>query len=365
MSSPRPTDELGHTLCAWLDAQLPAEDARNFEAVLADDPELRSQADDYRRTDALVRAWYTALTVPAAAPPTVPVRTARPWFGRRLRLVGLAGAAAVLIVALLNLFPPPSSSTVRAADVVGRTGRRADAAPGLLATFRATIITPLATPDAQGNREERRTATGEIRFGPLSAAPLWFRCRETWAATDEEPELVRTWGQTVGFEDGQDVQRQWLREKQGRSVITRQMTMTFDPNVPAPGGPLAAGRDDGSPVDVRTRQAVEGLATLVRGFKKDAFQQWMGYDWQALGGQGTTRDPWIYRVELGAPAGVQKGVRTTWTLRLVSAAAGIIDHVELEETVRDLRTRTLLSSFQTVYTLQLRTEPWPATAFDP
>jgi len=354
-------DGPGLLLCAWLDGELPEAEASAFAARVSDDVQLRRRADDFRRTDALVRNWYGTLAVrTATARPTPPrARPAR----RVLRLTGLA-AAVFLIVGGLFWFWPGASAESRAAEAVQRTGKRAAEAPGILVTFEAIVLTPREQPDARGNREEKRTATGEIRFGPLWNQPLLFRCRETWAATDDEPELVRSWGQTVIHGAEEQRTSQWLKEKQGRNVIFREITQSFDPNVPPPDGPLGDDRLDGSPVDLRTRQAVEGLAALVRSFRSDPFLKWMGYAWRQEGGKGTAQEPWRYRMELGPSPEARKGVRTTWVLRL-SSKEGVIDRIELEETVVDGQTATLLSSFRTSYKLELRTENWPAGTFDP
>jgi hypothetical protein len=354
-------DHGGTTLCAWLDGELPEAEASAFALKLDEDAGLRDEVERFRRSDALVRAWYGSLTQ-WTAPGRLPLpgrRTSRPF----LRLGGMAAAVFLIIVSLFALWPGGSTES-RAQEVVERTGQSAVDAPGILVTFKAVVITQRDEPDARGNREDKRTAKGEIRFSHLWSRPLLFRSQETWAAVDDEPELVRSWGQAVIPGDDRLLVSQWLTERQGRSFIAREITRGFDANLPPPGGPLSDDRADGSPVDLRTRQAVEGLASLIRSFHSDPFLKWMGYSWRQDGGKGTRAEPWRYRMQLGPPTTEKKGIHTAWTLRLSAPEKnGIIDRIDLEERVIDGQTGAQLSSFQTEYKIELRTEAWPAETF--
>lgn len=351
-------DQPGARLTAWLDGELGYDEATAFAALVESDPGLRRDVKEFRRVDNRVRGWYSSLVVseglPRTGPQPAPRRTAAPSAGRRLFIAGLAAAGALLVIGL-NLFSPRSTG-LSAAELVARTGRAIAVAPGMRVTFTAVSVQRWPRLDGTGVREEERTARCEIRFGNMDAGRLLFACRETWDATADEPVLIRHWGQTA--------EGQWLWEKQGKSVTMQAITGMFDPAGPVRVGPLAGGAGGASPVDPRTRQAVEGLAVLARSFNKDPFLKWLGGDWKLLGGRGTRQEPWAYRLEPNG-AGAGGPTRTVWTLQITAAGGdatideSLIDRIELRETITDTKTKELLSSLHTVYRLELRDTPWP------
>lgn len=339
-------------LHAWLDGELSDEAARTFTARLAEDAELRAEAEHFRQTDRLVRDWYQSLPVETAPPRTV--EPAQPHAARRRWRWAALVAAAVLLAFLGRTLWPQRAAALSAAEVIQRAGEEIAAAAGLRVEFTAAFMQRLPLPDGN-TRAEERTARGEIRYGPLWAERLEFRCQETWLAADE-PELQRSWGQTATG--------QWLVEKQGGSVTSELIAGAFNPAVPRNGWvDLQRGA---SPVDPRTRQAVEGLALLVRSFRRDPYLHWLGDTWQLTGGQGTKALPWSYRLE--PDAGTSKRWQTVWTLQLSARAeatlpAPVLDAVEVCETITDSRTGAVQSAFHTVYQLELRDTPWPEPTF--
>ena len=209
--------------------------------------------------------------------------------------------------------------------------------------------------------QERREAAGEIRYGPLLADQLSFRCEETWASHEDEPELRRVWGQRPGLH--------WLVEAQGDNRISEAIQFTPDPNLWEGPTALTDERIDGSPVDVRTRRAVEGLAHLVRSFTKDGFRKWMACDWSLLDGTGSADDPWLYRTfPFGEPRQPEKakssGSFVEWVMRLSIDDRGVINAVDLREVVVDANSGEQRSLFRTSYTLELLDRAWPSGAFD-
>lgn len=289
-------------LNAWLDGEL-------SEAEVTWTPELRAEAESLRRADAALLDWYQE----------PPVRST--W---RLRPLMVAAAAILCVVLLVPLFLRRGAECY-AEEALRRTASVLESAKGILVEFAA---------EAGG-----RKFSGEIRYGALAESPLPFVCKARWAATADEPELLRDWGQAGGLE--------WTRERQGGSSVSNSVSRGFDPK-----DLESYYRDlrEGSPVDVRTRQAVEGLAVLAARFGQDSFKHWMGCDWAFAGGNGSVEDPWVYR---SSPT-----TALTWNLAFSVGADGTVNQIRMEEVERGH------STFRVSYTLTPRVEAWPEGTFE-
>ena len=343
-------DPGGSLLSAWLDGQAPAAEKAPFECRMDREVELRLQAGEFRGADTLLRGWYAGLSAMEVEEKPVPRKESM----RMLPYAALAGVAAAIVLLLVPVLWKNSTQGL-AEEAVEKTARALDAAAGLLAEFSVTTLRRLPAPDAQGGKEEKHTATGEIRFGRLSASRLLFDCQMRWAATADEPELLRRWGQSSTG--------QWLYEKQGRSVITQSVTHAFNPDDLAGNAAFSQDRADGSPVDIRTRQAVEGLAVLLRSFHRDRFRKWMGCEWTSQGGKGSQVEPWAFSTE---PFGASQGQhpKLVWSLRLWAGKDGVLEGLALEETITEAKSGEQLSLLRTTYALKPRSEPWPIGTFE-
>lgn len=351
--APRP-EEIGADLSAWLDGELKEPEADRVKSAIAANAKAAQDADELKGADDLLRQWYRELPVESAASAPRSIRSSRPW--RFISIFATVAAAAIILVVILPaLLPQPQAQLAKAA--VNRTAEALRKARGMLVRFEVATLSSLL----EGGRSkwERREATGEIRYGPLIGHDLTFRCEETWASTDDEPELKRVWGQSPGHH--------WLIEEQDGSFNSQAIDYTPDPEAWDGMAPLSDERTDGSPVDVRTRRAVEGLAHLVRSFDKDSFGKWMACKWEFVGGIGRADDPWQYRTfPFGKPS-KRPRTRTSpdpieWTMRLSVNGDGVIDRVTLQETVIDAGTGERRSLFRTTYRLELRNRAWSAEA---
>ena len=349
-----PAGDPGLALCAWLDRELAPQDSAEFEQQLERNAELRRTAEDFKRMDALLKDWYQNATeldvAPAVRKPVTAARSVRRW---PLRAAVAVAAAAILAVVVVLPAMQGRRAAILAEDAITSTGSAALKAKGMLATFDAKIVQHHSKPDDNTGTVETRTATGEIKYGPLFDPRLNFRCTEKWAAMADEPELTRDWAQTP--------EEQWFTEKQGNSVISNSLTLAFDP---ASGANAAAAlntyRADGSPVDVRTRQAVEGLAVLVRSFSRDTFLKWMGLTWQFKGGLGTAASPWVYTTQPHAAT----DATLVWTLSVYTGSNHLIEGLDLDEAVSDAASGAPQSSIHIAYILSLRDEPWADDEFE-
>ena len=140
-------------LSAWLDGELPADEARFLQRRLDNDPALRAQFERWQLASACLRGQPVRLMpagfaarVQAACAPT-PSRARWPWFA--------SAAAAVLMVALLpNMLATDAGPGLPpAADLAGA------AAPAATPSFAATSALP-ATPSAS-----------VPEFAPVASAP--------------------------------------------------------------------------------------------------------------------------------------------------------------------------------------------------
>lgn len=99
-------DRLKEQLSAWLDGELPADEARFLQRRLDNDPALRAQFERWQLASACLRGQPVRLMpaafagrVQAGLGPAAPARARWPWFA--------SAAAAVLMVALLpNMLAP-------------------------------------------------------------------------------------------------------------------------------------------------------------------------------------------------------------------------------------------------------------------
>ncbi|MFH0939414.1 MAG: hypothetical protein V1899_09060 [Planctomycetota bacterium] len=369
-----PSADIGPILSAWLDDELPVDERAAVQARMENDALLKTEMEEFRQVDVELRDWYSTLLAEAeprqktTAVSRIALVAARPTDGdrrpinsiRRLAFYMSGLAAAIVAVVVLIPWMQGKQALILAEEAIAKTAKTVAEAEGMLATFTTNVTRRLTKPDAQGNSEETRTAAGEIRFGRLIAKRLLFRCAEVWAATGDESELCRDWGQTING--------QWSREKQEGSETSQETMSTFDPDA----NWFAEDRASGSPTDVRTRRAVEGLAALVRSFSSDLFLRWMGCRWKLEGGSGKAGDPWVYKTEPFAEEKNAEGVkkaeetireRIIWTMHVAASKDGVIDDIELEESIFEGKTGALVSLFRTAYRLKLCSEQWPLETF--
>ncbi len=342
-------DTTGAQLSAWLDHELPADEAFKMETAVQLDGTLRKSAAEFRQCDALLREWYADLPAEESARPLAfPLATAgKSRRAARWAFFSAAGVAVAAVAIVLFAFPSLQGRHAQtlAQYAMDKTAEALSRTRGMTADVHVAIVRHLDTPDENGNTEEKRTASGRITFANIAAPRLKFISTEHWDAVGKEMPLTREWGQSDD--------EQWLSESQGGSTNAFSLQQTFATDDQTPLVTFSGDRDDGSPVDVRTRQAVEGLATLVRSFSRDRFLSWMGCQWTFAGGTGVKGDAWLYTVQPFAKNGATASP-TVWTLRLWSGRAdGVIDGVDLEESVSNAATGALEQSFRTTYSLKL------------
>ena len=232
--------------------------------------------------DALVKDWYGSVPFPAG-------RARRGW---------IPLAASLLAAALLLPVLSGRRSESLAEEAVGRTAAALESVEGLLSRFTAVL--------EKGGRGS--AGSGEIRFGKPCASPLLFRCEVSW------PGRSLSWGQNAEI--------LWTSEKEGDLRTASFISRPIDEGDLRDAASLYASLQAGSPAGVETRQAVEGLAALLRSFRRDSFRTWMGCAWEFRGGKGTARDPWLYRTE---PFPEAKGDRIVWTLGISAGTDGRIE----------------------------------------
>ncbi|KFN47613.1 sigma-E factor negative regulatory protein [Arenimonas metalli] len=147
-------DRLKEQLSAWLDGELPADEARFLQRRLDNDPALRARFERWQLASACLRGQPVRLMpaafaerVQAGLGPAAPARARWPWFA--------SAAAAVLMVALLpNMLATDAGPGLPpAADLAGA------AAPAATPSFAATSALP-ATPSAS-----------LPEFAPVASAP--------------------------------------------------------------------------------------------------------------------------------------------------------------------------------------------------